>query len=364
MVALKPLRARLRCFPYTHVTFAASTDTAHLPGAELLMLPMVARPDTAPLCQQPLPHPHGRVLWSEHMRNPARTRCTWALTLAACSAACSTTAPAPVPGLRFEPVTRAEFPDLPSNFGSKGLDVSDEAASIGDWRPGTELLYGLRTVIDDKTERWLLRFVEKTAPGPRQPINTPGFKFTRNGRPLALEARSADVEMTMSAPSGTTKTKTVHRVFCEPFQLGLYASVARWDQPSETDQQMFAESFIGFFWLFMTISNEKTLREILFSVADRPSFLSVLLEMGISMSFDLKTDEAAETSVTLSGHELPACRLPASVLVNGRPVLHCTFTIAAPRAPLQLGGGIISIEAYRPSNPEVHLVLSLLAGKR
>ncbi|MEC7583764.1 MAG: hypothetical protein VYE77_05560 [Planctomycetota bacterium] len=302
------------------------------------------------------------------MRDPARTIRALALALAASSAACSLTAPAPVPGLRFEPVTTAEFPDWQSNTAGRGVDMADEAASIADWRPGTELVYGLRTVIDDKTERWLLRFVEKTAPGPRQPINTPGFKFTRNGRPMTLEARSADVEMTMSAPSGKTKTKTVHRVFCEPFQLGLYASVANWDQPreelTEADRQMFAESFIGFFWVFMSISNEKTLREILFSVADRPSFLSVLLKLGIDMSFDLKTDQATPTAVTLSGHELPACRLPASVLVNGRPVLHSVFTIAAPRPPLQLGGGIISIEAYRPSDPEVHLVLSLLAGKR
>lgn len=308
------------------------------------------------------------VLSSRHMRTSGPMASSMVLALTIGGAACTTITPQPQTELHFEPVTTAEFPNWRSSMATHGIDVADKAASIEDWQPGTELVYGLRTVIGGKTERWLLRFVEKTAPGRRQPITTPGIQFTQDGRAIALEARSADVEMTVSGPSGKTKTKSVHRVFCEPFQEGLYAGVTQQRKPRQavtsTDRQLFAESFIGFFWLFMTISNEKTLRDILFSVADRPSIFSILLAFGLDMSFDLQSKNAEAITVTLGDRELPAYRLPASVTVNDRPVLHTLFTIATPRAPLQLGGGIITIEAYRPSNPAVHLVLSLLAGKR
>jgi len=290
------------------------------------------------------------------------------LVIAASFCSCASVDDRPSSDVDFSAVTLVEFPALSANPGAHGIDVASKKPSAADWRPDNELIYGLRATSGTDARRWLLRFRALTRPGARKPINMRGFTTDEPELFAAMRSRQARIEITLSSAGGKVLTTSTRRVFCDLFQRGMHASIAVQERVSKglsitaEDRQTKTEGFLGFLFVFRAISNNGTLRDILLSVADKPSLFSIMTHLGLSLSIDLSSSEARPTTTMVGDSRLPAYELPFSIMANGSPVLHGWITLVEPRAPLHLGAGIVGIDAYRPSDRETTLSLRLLAG--
>jgi hypothetical protein len=289
--------------------------------------------------------------------------------LAALLAACAA-APGPRPALDLSPlamIEHATFAGREAILG--GFDAPSPAA---DWRVGDSALFGLEVHRGASVERRLLRLrVARRTGRPRIDLRDGRFLEGHQTVRTNVSLRRADghatghtlsltpieVQVTHFDADGTERSGSSVELYEELLATGLHPLA------SGTDEARQIEASLLLFMLQRLGTADPTLGELLFTVVERPSILSVLWHFGVD--------------VRLVGHEgrpgtspagVPDARdvavLPLDVLVNGSPALHADIVVAPPRHPYAVTGGVLGAVVRHASDPRRVAVLRLLAARR
>jgi len=108
------------------------------------------------------------------------------------------------------------------------------------------------------------------------------------------------------------------------------------------------------------------LRDVLFSVAKRPSVWSVVSRFGrLDADFRFRSGGVTVSPDSPEGFAGVGRShvVPFDFVLNGDIVLSCSTLVAEARTPLRLCGGIVAIVATSPENPDVRLVARVLAAR-
>ena len=108
------------------------------------------------------------------------------------------------------------------------------------------------------------------------------------------------------------------------------------------------------------------LREMLFSVVERPSIWSLVARLGrLETVFHFRSGEVVPTDEPPLGFSGigPCSIVPFTLSVQGRPALDCTLLVAEPRVPLRMSGGIVAVVAKSPRRDDVRLIVRVLAAR-
>jgi hypothetical protein len=114
------------------------------------------------------------------------------------------------------------------------------------------------------------------------------------------------------------------------------------------------------------IAETPGLREVLFTVVEKPSVWSVVSRLGrIDSSFqfhsgDVVPSMGAPTGFAGIGRSYV---VPFTFSINGRAALDCTMLVAEPRPPLRLCGGIVAVVAESPQRPGARLIVRVIAAR-
>jgi len=114
------------------------------------------------------------------------------------------------------------------------------------------------------------------------------------------------------------------------------------------------------------IARTPGLREVLFSVVEKPSLWSLLANLGrIETDFRFRSGEVVPSSEPPLGFAgVGRCYVvPFTFSINGKAALECTMLVTEPRPPLRLCGGIVAIVAEVPGRSDVRLIVRVLAAR-
>ncbi len=113
-----------------------------------------------------------------------------------------------------------------------------------------------------------------------------------------------------------------------------------------------------------SLSNNAVLKEMLTSAVQRPSWLSMAL--GVSVSIPCREGEQPRrTTYTLDdGITLPVYIVPMEIRLNDKPAMLFDLTVTSLRPPLALCGGVVSIDAWHPTKPDVRTTVRLAGASR
>jgi hypothetical protein len=291
------------------------------------------------------------------------TRATPAL-LAAVLAACGATPPnAFEEGFRVPALTAAERETMHDLL--HGIDAP---APRSDWRRGDAVLLGVRVDRGSGPELLALRFQLRSVPPAGRPAAATHDGSNGVAPPrvelaaLVREAGREPTELTLEVPHETLTVSIPAGM-----RLVEAARVARAaGQPPPPDLAASLQPVGLAIYTFFDIGrHQPELWRIIVDVSDRPSLFSVLTHFGVSVSLRIDL-EASQLVERVPGFPLavPGCRVPIVVLANGQPALYVNVYAVEPDPPFHVVGGIVAVEAHRPSDPQVTLRIDLLAARR
>lgn len=115
---------------------------------------------------------------------------------------------------------------------------------------------------------------------------------------------------------------------------------------------------------FDTVQQTPNLRSILMEVMDKPSFWSVVRNLGVTASMGLSYDNVGPLSPAVQGFpsSTPIYSLSAVVNINDRQALNLTMIAAAPRPPLLICGGIVGLLAENPEDADNYLTVRVVSA--
>ncbi|MES2694409.1 MAG: hypothetical protein V4773_13110 [Verrucomicrobiota bacterium] len=245
-----------------------------------------------------------------------------------------------------------------------------------------------------KVRQWLVRFTlaaatpeERAAAKPMTAtitVNEQKHVFTA-GDPVALDVQTAGPFSAQAKPPGEPKRS---RVLVSPKLLGLgldRASEMMIRTPAPTpaeagtsppatttppttlsfeDGQLFAGLFPSMMSFFQAVDSTPGLREILWSVLEKPSLWSIARRGGkIDAGFNFgkaSTASGADWGVP----DMPCYRMELTLSLNGQPALECAFYVTSPRPPLLATAGIVGIVADSPKDKAKRVLIRVLSGQR
>jgi len=108
------------------------------------------------------------------------------------------------------------------------------------------------------------------------------------------------------------------------------------------------------------------LREVLFSVMEKPSLWSIVSRFGrLEADFRFRSSEVGVSTGSPLGFEgAGVCYVvPFDFIVNGTRTLDCTTLVARGHPPLRLCGGVVAVVASSPEKPDVRLVARVIAAR-
>lgn len=114
------------------------------------------------------------------------------------------------------------------------------------------------------------------------------------------------------------------------------------------------------------IARTPGLRDMLFSVVEKPSLWSILARWGrLETDFRFHSGEVERREESPAGFDgVGRCyRVPFTFSINGKPALECKMLVTRARRPLRMCGGIIGFVATSPDRPEVRLVVRVVAAR-
>jgi hypothetical protein len=249
-----------------------------------------------------------------------------------------------------------------------------------DWRPGDAVLFGVRVERGDGPELLGLRFTLRAAPADashgdaEDPADSAPIELTalvrEGGAQRALEASGGGDPVAEPSPAELTMW-VPHRSLMVSIPDGVRAvAAARADRaagrppPPDLGERLRRVGIAVY--TFFDIGRQKPeLWRLITDVSDRPSWFSVLTHLGVEVTLRMDL-EASQPLERVPGLPLPVpgCRVPIVVLANGDPALYVNVYAIEPLPPYHLVGGVVAIEAYRPSDPRITLRLDLIAARR
>ncbi|MCA8964910.1 MAG: hypothetical protein H6838_11270 [Planctomycetes bacterium] len=268
-------------------------------------------------------------------------------------------------------LTAAEFPGA-----ARLLDGFSPFTFASEWVPGDTVLYGLRLRRGDQQQRWLLRLHLDEVDAGGAPLR---WDLQVNGGLQRFESALSRVTATVADADGNVlggSRPQMPRDFlargfapaCE--QVRAY----REDHPEAeagqgfyegVDARLLAEAVVSAMALLDTVRNDPLLSPILWQVVQRPSLLSVIGNLGVSVVVQPRFLRATETVPPIS--EMPhgaVWRVPIDLFVNDAPALVAELVVGTSLPPFGVGGGILAAIARHPSDPEVEFEVLLLAARR
>lgn len=99
-------------------------------------------------------------------------------------------------------------------------------------------------------------------------------------------------------------------------------------------------------------------------VVGRPSLLSLLRGIRVSVSVDVEEARAVDVPATAPGGVASIYRVPLQLAVNDEPALDLELDVAAADPPLRLAGGILALRGVSCRGPERRVTFELLAARR
>jgi hypothetical protein len=304
------------------------------------------------------------------------------------------------PAPRARPAPDDEFP-----AGARILAGFDPALPRAGCQPGDRLLYAVRLEKDGHSRTWymLVRVVRAgLEPGTRLNLDTAELEQD-SGQSRALPELAAERRRTLVAPTLGGRTVQwardhglhlsptsvlvyidvydenarpiagVHQfIFDDYLQAGLYQScetVRRHfldeQPPTDSEIRQVSMSFVSLFSLGELLWGTPHVGRIFDEIVRLPSWISILLNLGVRPAFTMHYDQAIREGRALPGlaDGRAAWRVPFEITLNNEPALRC-YVIAAPNEPpLQLCGGIIGLEGADVRDPEHRFMVRLLAAR-
>lgn len=267
----------------------------------------------------------------------------------------------------------AEFPGA-----ARLLDGFSPFTFASEWVPGDTVLYGLRLRRGATQQRWLLRLRldEVDVDVDAAPLR---WDLQVNGEMQRFESVHSRVTATVADADGNVLGSSRPRMprdflargfapACEQVRAyreahpdldtaqGFYDGV---------DARLLAEAVVSAMALLDTVRNDPLLSPILWQVVRRPSLLSVLGNLGVSVVVQPRFLRATQTVPPIA--EMPhgaVWRVPIDLLVNDSPALVAELVVGTSRPPFGVGGGILGAIARHPSDPDVEFEVLLLAARR
>ncbi|MBA3936587.1 MAG: hypothetical protein H0X38_03920 [Planctomycetes bacterium] len=133
-----------------------------------------------------------------------------------------------------------------------------------------------------------------------------------------------------------------------------------WDESSVRDIAMTCLAFGEFFRL---VENTAPLKSLLREALPFPPFttlVGMIWSRRLNISIDASAVAAADPQVWLRQPEPAVFCLPATLTMNGTPLLRVRLFVTEPRPPLQLVAGIVGIETEGVDDPERRLRIRLV----
>lgn len=288
------------------------------------------------------------------------------LLLAGCSA---TLRPAPVPDASLlHGFDAADFP------GAATL-LSGFAAPATDPLGGDTVLFGLEVHDGADVERRMLLLelgglsslwsvdgfdVQVVEHHPRRTVTMTlttqdgkAIEFRREVTPLPVLLRQFDA-------AGKELGASMIELFEEPLRAGFWP-LTLGEQDVSLDEHMMAVLLLT--TMRQLGQSDRTLRELLFTVVERPSLWSVVFHFGIAINVTAGVGAPCPPLPSLPVTE-PLRLLPLELLVNGALALSVDLALVQPKPPLLTAGGVVGAVARHPSRPERFALLRLLASRR
>ncbi|MBL8755977.1 MAG: hypothetical protein JNK15_21965 [Planctomycetes bacterium] len=287
-----------------------------------------------------------------------RTPTSFAAALLA--AACSTAPPTPLP-----PPVAIAATDYPG--AAALLQGFTPAVQRNAWLVGETVLYALRLERGAEVKRWLvqLTLLDGTANPGRDGISS--MTFQSDGKdPLTLMSPylpfQVDVFDADGTPRGTSRVQVPY-----DFLRYSFLDASECERAGQTDLASHSTicgahaalvSFLGI------LQNDPLLADILWQVVDKPGVLAIVASLGVTLRLGASLENARPApTANLPGWPRPAIAFPLVLSLNGTRALDATITATDPWVPLRMGGGIVAVEATRPSDPSVRFSACLLAAR-
>jgi hypothetical protein len=117
--------------------------------------------------------------------------------------------------------------------------------------------------------------------------------------------------------------------------------------------------------MLSVVRSASLLDDILLSVVDRPPLHSVVGNFGVRCWLDMRFDLCRRHhGFPYAGQSSSSFEIPVELQLNGHSALLARVVATEPRGVLGCVGGIVAIDALRPSNPNVRVIIRLLATQR
>lgn len=274
-------------------------------------------------------------------------------------AACTGVPPAPLPPAA--PIREAEFPGARAIL--QGFTAPTQRE---EWRAGESILYALRLEHGVDCERWLVRLsvADAEVAFARDDALTLGVSIGDEGSVTLMSAYrryAVAVFQADGTPLGESLVKVPYDFLRFSF-LDACAALKR--RPlRDADKTNVAGAHAALISFLSILQEDPVLSPILWRVVDRPSVLSVIASFGASLGIAADLESAVpEPTPGVSGWNRDAVRFPLTLTINGGRALDARILATDPLVPLRMGGGIVSVEATRPSNPAVRFTAQVLAA--
>jgi len=280
----------------------------------------------------------------------------------------------------------------------------DALASDAEWRAGDEVLYGLRLRSGARARHWMLHLRvteplaiardgdEVAAGNPLPPLE---WSIRINGEPREFRSRRCRVVATVTDEAGLVLGRSepllprdlLEQGFskaCELVQQRFAAQRSRVgsspDRPDPLagafyndggyefydgmDVGPLADATVCTIALLQVVQEDAVLAPLLWEVVERPSFWSVVGNLGARVVLRPRFHAAAEAPSPLDADAGAVWRVPMSLVINDVPALQADLLVAATAPPFALCGGVLLITARHPSRANVEFSCLLLGARR
>lgn len=275
-------------------------------------------------------------------------------------AACASTPPITLPPAT--PITAGEFPGATALV--QGLSPPQNETK---WFAGETILYALRLEKCTTVRRWLVRLtlLESEVDTTRGGVSSMTMRMD-DGNAVTLVSPKLPVRVEVWDENGAAQGDS--RVLVPVgFLRHSFLDACEWQRQPKLDESgrigvcgahAALISFLGI------LQDDDLLAGILWQVVDKPSLWSVVTGFGVALRLEAGLARAKTVEdVGLPGWSRPAVQFPLLLKLNDRHALDATITATDPWMPLGLCGGIVEVEATRPSDGSVRFTARLLAAR-
>jgi len=292
--------------------------------------------------------------------------------------------------------------DFPA--GARILTGFDPRTPGAGWQPGDRVLYAVRLEKGGRSQTWyaLIKVIRANLqPGMRLTLDAdddrgdPASARTRlvghrtrtltapcltgrgaqwaRERGLQLSPTSVLVRIDVFDEHARPIADVHQFIFSDYLQAGLYQScdlVRRhyfddWD-PNDSDIRQVSLSFVSLFSLGELLWATPHVGQIFNEIVRLPSWISILLNLGVRPIFTIHYEQALRESRALPAlaDGRNAYRVPFEITLNDELALRCYVTAAPNEPPLQLCGGIVALEGADVRDPQHRFTVRLLAARQ